>query len=306
MFSLPANRSASFGSNISTTQDQRSSLFVVAFVVGLARISLVVAVVFILSAFPKTAFAKSTCLLATTDSCALKTDFQGLRVQVDEREKVVVIFGNSKEEFVRAESYVNVQEDLMRLEASNDIEAGESKQIQNELVKYDGASYTIPDSTELLSALGFPETTSVTADDYIDLIKVHMQLVLSLSASAASYLSDLLGIESIDTVPAPVATATPTPVEPAAPVATPAIVPAPAAEPIVLPVTPALVPVPLPSPNVPAATAQPGAAPSAAPEVVPLPSPVATPEPVAQPTPISEPAPAATPMAVDPVTPNRN
>ena len=294
MFSTPETRSASFGPDISANRREGKISFASVCVFGLEKVSLGFALVFVvlavLSVFPKTAFAKSTCLLATADSCELKTDYQGLKIQVDERGKVVVIFGNSKDEFVRAESYVNVHEDLARLEDSNDIEAGESKQIQDDLQKYDGASYAIPDSSELLSTLGFPETTSATADDYLDLIKVHMQLVLSLSASAASYLTDLLGIEAIQTVLAPVQ----------------AVV-APMTEPVVLPVTPALVPVPLPSPNVelampvvPSTPPVPAVPPPAQPDLA-KPSPLPTPAAAAVSEVVALPAPAPTQ-----VTPSRN
>ena len=149
--------------------------------------------------FATSAHASPTCLMADQASCVLKTDHEGLKVQVDERGQIVVVFGNSSEDFARAESYVNVQDDLDRLEKADDVTEQELSQIETELKTYDGAKYSIPGTQELKETLGFPKTSTLGAQDYVDLLRVHMQLVLSVSALTSAYLTDILGVSLLDT-----------------------------------------------------------------------------------------------------------
>jgi hypothetical protein len=175
------------------------------------------------------ALAASHCLVSNEASCRLKVDKQGFKIQVDERGQIVVVFGNTPTEIERAESYVVVQEDLDRLETQQIFTPNESAQIRAELTNYDGTAYMIPDAEELKAALNLPSTEIIAPHDYMDLVQVHMQLVLSFSAFTSGYLGELMGIAVLEGAPAPVAS--------------PPLTPVPAASP-----TPALTPVPSPTP----------------------------------------------------------
>lgn len=170
------------------------------------------------------ALARSHCLVSNEVACRLKVDKQGFKIQVDERGQIVVVFGNTPGEIDRAESYVVVQEDLDRLESNQIFTPNESAQIRAELTNYDGTAYTIPDAEELKSALNFPTNETVGPHDYMDLIQVHMQLVLSFSAFTSGYLGELMGIAVLEAGPS----AGPAPTVPpaaAAPAAAPVDIP---------------------------------------------------------------------------------
>ena len=196
---------------------------------GISKQLMFFATAMLAPSLPAIASAPS-CLLVEADSCTLKTDHLGFRIQVDERGSIVVVFGNTPEDLARAESYVNVQEDLGRLEQLQNLDSSTSSKMKDELSKYDGTAYQIPDSGELHSAIGFSPDANVRAEDLQDLIRVHMQLVLSVSALTSTYLADVMGLHVIEK-PAPAATPAPTPTpqsppEPA-PTGTPSATPTP-------------------------------------------------------------------------------
>jgi hypothetical protein len=187
----------------------------------------------LLSLWTTPAQAASHCLVSNESSCRLKIDKQGFRIQVDERGQIVVVFGNTTAELDRGESYVVVQEDLDRLESNQIFTPNESAQIRAELTNYDGTAYMVPEADELKAALNLPATEVVGPHDYMDLIQVHMQLVLSFSAFTSAYLGELMGVAVLEAGPAAVAPAdvpaavpSPTP----APVATPEPAPTPTPE----------------------------------------------------------------------------
>lgn len=161
-------------------------------------------------AVPTFAQVAPKCLRADSQQCLLKVDQTGFRAQIDERGRIVIVFGNNPSEFQTGESYVVVQDDLERLEEDEAYSPNETAQLKNELATFDGAVYAVPSVEDLRLALGFPETSMIGARDYYDLIQVHLQLVLSVSALTAGYLSDLIGLNLVSETPAaPAPTAPP-------------------------------------------------------------------------------------------------
>lgn len=141
--------------------------------------------------------AAPQCLSMAPTHCLLKVDQTGFRAQIDERGRIVILFGKAPSDLQTGESYVVVQEDLERMEEDEAYSPNEATQLKNELSSFDGAVYNLPTVDDLKLTLGFPSGSDVGARDYFDLVHVHMQLVLSVSALTAGYLSDLLGLTLI-------------------------------------------------------------------------------------------------------------
>jgi hypothetical protein len=150
--------------------------------------------------------APRTCVAhSETDSlgsCLLSTVHHGLRIAIDRLGQIFVIFETSEPSGAppKAEldsAFVAVQSHLRHLTGESSLTDEEAVHIESELSAYDGAYYQIPSAKDLRMSLGFSPGMGIEAEDHQELMRVHMQLALSLSPLTAAYLSDLLGIEPV-------------------------------------------------------------------------------------------------------------
>lgn len=60
-----------------------------------------------------------------------------------------------------------------------------------------GARYSLPSTREeILKAVGFPDSVEIADEDWGEMLRVHAERVLSLSAEASEFLLEQLGVES--------------------------------------------------------------------------------------------------------------
>lgn len=67
--------------------------------------------------------------------------------------------------------------------------------VEREVLELSGARYELPASRrEVKKQLGFPESAEIAGEDWIDMIRVHAEMALSISASASRFLLEQVGL----------------------------------------------------------------------------------------------------------------
>jgi hypothetical protein len=134
------------------------------------------------------------------ERCVLSTVHQNFRISIDLDGRISIVFETS----AGAEwdpAFVFVQNHLRYLTSEGFMTHEEALHIEAELSAYDGAFYQLPNTEDLKMSLGFSPAVALQAEDHPELMRVHMQLALSLSPETATYLSELLGIEPVRAAP---------------------------------------------------------------------------------------------------------
>lgn len=93
-------------------------------------------------------------------------------------------------------------EDAVLLEQ---IDEDEGMLLEREVQELSGARYELPASRrEVKKQLGFPENAEIASEDWVEMIRVHAETVLSISAIASRFLLEQVGL--VNTAPVPIAT----------------------------------------------------------------------------------------------------
>ncbi len=75
--------------------------------------------------------------------------------------------------------------------------------LEREIIELSGARYELPRSrSELKQLVGFPENADVASEDWVEMIRVHAEMTLSLSKTASQFLLEQLGLASPPSAPA--------------------------------------------------------------------------------------------------------
>ncbi len=84
------------------------------------------------------------------------------------------------------------------------IDEDEGLLLERELQELSGARYVLPASRrEVKKQLGFPEYAEIASEDWVELIRVHAETVLSISAVASRFLLEQVGLVKFDQPVAP-------------------------------------------------------------------------------------------------------
>jgi hypothetical protein len=127
------------------------------------------------------------------ENCVLWARRNELRVVVDQNARVNLLLETNGLEGEQVE----IHSDLLSRVDRSFITQMEAYQIETELREFDGAYYQLPSPSELRFALGFPADTFLAPDDLLELIRVHLQLALSMTPLSAEYLTSLLEIQEV-------------------------------------------------------------------------------------------------------------
>lgn len=77
----------------------------------------------------------------------------------------------------------------------DEIDEDEGKLLEREVQELSGARYELPTSRrELKKQLGFPENAEIAREDWAEIIRVHAETVLSISAVASRFLLEQIGL----------------------------------------------------------------------------------------------------------------
>lgn len=99
-------------------------------------------------------------------------------------------------------------EDAVRTER---LDSDDAMLLEREVQELSGARYELPTSRrEITKTLGFPENAEIAPDDWIEMLRVHAEMTLSLSAQASRFLLEQMGLVAA-APPPPVAAVSPTP-----------------------------------------------------------------------------------------------
>lgn len=79
----------------------------------------------------------------------------------------------------------------------DEIDEDDAMLLEREVQELSGARYELPTSRrEITRLLGFPDGAEVAKEDWIQMLKVHVEMTLSLSANASQFLLEQLGLSS--------------------------------------------------------------------------------------------------------------
>jgi hypothetical protein len=96
------------------------------------------------------------------------------------------------------ESEINIHDDLAQRVSAGEFNADDAKAIESELTIHRGDMYRIPaNQDDFKIALGFPVSASVTPQDFIETLKVHVQISLNVTPLTAGYLARSLGAKAV-------------------------------------------------------------------------------------------------------------
>jgi hypothetical protein len=85
-------------------------------------------------------------------------------------------------------------EDSVLLE---DIDEDDAMLLEREILELSGARYELPKTrAEIKKMIGFPESVDVASEDWIEMIRVHAQMTLSLSQNASVFLLEQMGLSA--------------------------------------------------------------------------------------------------------------
>ena len=85
-------------------------------------------------------------------------------------------------------------EDAVLLE---EYDADDAVLLEREVRDLSGARYELPSSrTEIKRMVGFPDNAEVAKEDWIEMLRVHAEMAMSLSANASQFILDQLGLVS--------------------------------------------------------------------------------------------------------------
>ena len=85
-------------------------------------------------------------------------------------------------------------EDAVLLE---EFDSDDALLLEQEVRGLSGARYELPSSrSEIKRMVGFPENAEVAKEDWIEMLRVHAEMALSLSANASQFILDQLGLVS--------------------------------------------------------------------------------------------------------------
>ena len=77
----------------------------------------------------------------------------------------------------------------------DEIDEDEGMLLEREVQELSGARYELPHSRrEIKKQLGFPDTAEIASEDWIEMIRVHAETVLSISAVASRFLLEQVGL----------------------------------------------------------------------------------------------------------------
>lgn len=128
------------------------------------------------------------CLFKKGDACLLASRFVTLEVLNQEKGAVVRMAppGNAETQATRLEA---VSPDLLKRVESGDMDADTAAQIEADLRQRSGMWYMVPSGPDdLKTDLGFMPDAVIEGNDYLDLLKVHLQMSWGVSPPTASYL----------------------------------------------------------------------------------------------------------------------
>ena len=136
----------------------------------------------------------SECWGKVGDKCTLMTPYTGMHISVGAKKEVFADLGDNVNPNSQ-EASLHLSEDLRIRVNRGEMTEEEAGFILDELARFDGAAYSIPTVEQLKIALNLPKETSLSSEEYRELVRVHMQVTLSVGAATASYLSDRMGVE---------------------------------------------------------------------------------------------------------------
>ncbi len=97
------------------------------------------------------------------------------------------------------------------------IDEDEGLLLEREVQELSGARYVLPNSRrEVKKQLGFPENAEVASEDWVEMIRVHAETVLSISAVASRFLLEQVGLVKVDSASTLITSAVPMSLVPAA------------------------------------------------------------------------------------------
>ena len=120
------------------------------------------------------------------------SEFQVLELRSDPLSGFIADFSDKSEESNLIS--VSLQEDLAKRVQAEMISDFEMASILDDLSTKDGAVYKLPNVDEMKLSLGFPQETVFHSSDYLELVKVHVQVMLGISPLASAYLVSWLGV----------------------------------------------------------------------------------------------------------------
>jgi hypothetical protein len=136
----------------------------------------------------------SECWGKVGDKCTLMTPYTGMHISVGPKKEVLADLGDNANPNSQ-EASLHLSEDLRHRVNRGEMTEEEAGSILDELARFDGAAYSIPTVEQLKIALNLPKESLLSSEEYRELVRVHMQITLSVGAATASYLSDRMGVE---------------------------------------------------------------------------------------------------------------
>ena len=131
-----------------------------------------------------------------SEVCPVETDARSFELMGMGEETIIFVDKPKTREAVEKTSVV-VSSRLEEAVLAGEIDEDDAVAIGGELHSLSGARYVLPSTRqEILSAVGFPSSAVVASEDWIEMIRVHAERALSLSAEASRFLLDQIGVES--------------------------------------------------------------------------------------------------------------
>ncbi len=134
--------------------------------------------------------------LTPSETCPVETDARSFELMGMGEETIIFVDKPKTREAVEKTSVV-VSSRLEEAVLAGELDEEDAMAIGGELHGLSGARYVLPATRqEILNAVGFPSSAVIASEDWIEMIRVHAERALSLSAEASRFLLDQIGVES--------------------------------------------------------------------------------------------------------------
>lgn len=132
-----------------------------------------------------------TCVfldVESTETCPVQATVRSFEIQ-NVGESTMMLMNSSSQNAVLVEGRL---EDAA---ANNQIDENQAMLVEQELNELAGASYQLPESrAELMAFLGFPDGAEISDQDWVEMLRVHAEMSLSVSAETSRFLLSQIGI----------------------------------------------------------------------------------------------------------------
>jgi hypothetical protein len=141
--------------------------------------------------------ASATCVfkdLASYESCPAFATARALEF-LDVGDDAVIFIDADMTERTSVVTSIRVEQDVSLAKMDED----EGLLLEREVLELSGARYELPISRlEVLKQLGFPKDTEIATEDWPEMIRVHAETVLSISAIASRFLLEQAGLSGTE------------------------------------------------------------------------------------------------------------